>query len=274
MLPPCWGPERTVSPPILLTFRRTPHNGPPMTLQASSFARMRAQERFHRRCRHLGRAKRKRSFDGCLPFRELKSTIVTVTALSGEPSFARTLAVAIQCRSGKRRRSFGAAPCFAALFAEPAFATVLCPCFATGLAAPRDRAKVGRHLSRFARGACLRLLSRISLLALRSLCHRSSSWGFLPVKDHGSPKPRIREGEVLHSEHCSVDPSCGAMPPNSWWTVKLRRTLPSLRSAAILCKASLNSSSRKLAALTLQKHAAAQARQALRNSNDVTSHPR
>ena len=59
MLPPCWGPERTVCLPILLTFRRTPHNGPPISLQASSFARMHTQERFHRRCRHLGRAKRK-----------------------------------------------------------------------------------------------------------------------------------------------------------------------------------------------------------------------
>ena len=113
MLPPCWGPERTVCLPILLTFRRTPRNGPPISLQASSFARMYTQERFHRRCRHLGRVKRKRSFDGCLPFRELKSSLVTVTTLSGEPSFARTLAVAIQCWSGKRRRSFGAAPRFA-----------------------------------------------------------------------------------------------------------------------------------------------------------------
>jgi hypothetical protein len=161
LLPPCWGPERTVSPPILLTFRRTPHNGPPMTLQASSFARMRAQERFHRRCRHLGRAKRKRSFDGCLSFHELKSLVVTDTALSGESSFARTLAAAIQFRSGKRGRSFGAAPRFAALFAEPAFAAVLCPCFATGSAAPRDGPRSGGFF-------------RASPVALVYACYRGS----------------------------------------------------------------------------------------------------
>ncbi len=120
---------------------------------------------------------------------------------------------------------------------------------------------------------------RASPVALVYACYRGSlSWlcglsaivplGLLPLKDHGSPKPRIRKGEMLHSEHCSVDPCSGAMPPNSWWTVKLRRTSPSLRSAAILCKVSLNSSLRNLATFTLQKHYAAQARQALRNCSD------
>lgn len=149
---------------------------------------------------------------------------------------------------------------------------VLMPLLRNGVSSAA-RPGQGRHLSRFVHGACLRLLSRISLLALRSLCHCSSSWGLLPMKDHGFPKPKIRQAEVLHSGHCSVDLSCGAMPPNNWWTVELRCTSPSLRSAAIVCKASLNSSSRKLAAFMLQKHAAAQARQAPRNCNDVTSQP-
>ena len=78
------------------------------------------------------------------------------------------------------------------------FRCCLVPLLRNGVSSAARRDKVGRLLSCFAR-ACLRLLSRISLLVLRSLCHRSSSWGLLPVKDHGSPEPRIREGEALHS---------------------------------------------------------------------------